>query len=90
METVIEGRNARPYEREGRVFKAYRIMADITQRELGTETGIKVSMIREYEQGRAMPSAERLLRIMTRLGIPMDALSPAVASPESPESESAC
>lgn len=84
MEATIEDR---PHAREGRVFKAYRIMANITQRNLSKDLDIPLSMIREYEQGRCMPGPDRLIMIVNRLGIPMDALSPAVASPES---ESAC
>lgn len=86
MNTVIEDR---PHAREGRVFKAYRIMANITQRNLGKDLGIPTRMIQEYEQGRCMPGPDRLIMLVNRLGIPMDALSPAVAS-ESPERETAC
>lgn len=86
METLIDDR---PHAREGRIFKAYRILANITQRELGNDLGIPLSMIREYEQGRCMPGSDRLILIVNRLGIPMTELSPAVVS-TSPESGSAC
>jgi len=82
MDTVTDDR---PHEREGRIFKGYRIMANITQRDLGKELGIPLSMIREYEQGRCMPGPARLILIVNRLSIPMDAFA-AVASPE----ETAC
>lgn len=72
MDTVSEDR---PHETEGRVFKAYRIRAGITQRILSMETGISIHMIREYEQGRCLPSAERLIMIMVRLSIPAAELS---------------
>lgn len=72
METV---NHDRPYEMEGRTIKAYRIMAGITQRELGTELDIPLSMIREYEQGRCLPGSERLIVIMVRLGIPATAFT---------------
>lgn len=79
METV----NADDFKvRKGRVFKAYRIKAEITQRVLSAETGIPLSMIREYEQDRCEPGADRLIILVTRLGIPMAELSPAVASSE--------
>jgi transcriptional regulator with XRE-family HTH domain len=82
MDTVTEDR---PHEREGRIFKGYRIMADITQRDLGVELGIPLSMIKEYEQGRCMPGPARLIMLVNRLNIPMDAFA-AVAS----VSETAC
>lgn len=90
METTID---ERPYEAEGRTFKAYRILADLTQRELGMELGIPLNMIREYEQGRCLPSALRLIAIMERLDIPVGKLSPAVATVApsvEPKMESTC
>lgn len=83
MDTITDDR---PYGREGRVFKAYRVLANITQRNLSVETGIPLSMIRDYEQGRSIPSPKRLIVIMSRLDIPASELSPAVASAE----ETAC
>lgn len=73
MDTVTEDR---PHDREGRIFKAYRIKADITQSNLSKETGIPLSMIREYEQGRCLPGPARLILLVNRLGIPMAELSP--------------
>lgn len=64
----------RPHVREGRIFKEYRIRARITQRNLGKDLGIPLSMIREYEQGRCLPSTDRLIKIVNRLDIPMDRL----------------
>jgi transcriptional regulator with XRE-family HTH domain len=82
MDTVTDDR---PHVREGRIFKGHRIMAGITQRDLSTETGIPLSMIREYEQGRCMPGPARLILIVNRLSIPMEAFA-AVESP----TETAC
>jgi len=76
MDTVQEDR---PPGVEGRIFKAYRIKADITQRDLSIQTGIPLSMIREYEQGKCMPGPRRLLLIMNLLSIPAHELCCAVA-----------
>lgn len=75
----------RPYVREGRIFKAYRIMAGFTQRNLGKDLGIPLSMIREYEQGRCLPGPDRLLLIMFKLDIPVsDLISPSAVADDEP------
>lgn len=64
----------RKHDHEGRIFKAYRIRANITQSELGKDLDIPLPTIRDYEQGRCLPSGDRMILIMERLGIPASEL----------------
>lgn len=61
--------NIRPHREFGRRMKAARILCDLTALELAEKTGVKLSMIRQYEHGRFLPRAERLHKIATALDV---------------------
>jgi transcriptional regulator with XRE-family HTH domain len=57
------------YRDHGLLIKAARVRAKLTQRNVSEITGIPLPTIKEYEQGRTMPSVERELQLMVLLGI---------------------
>jgi transcriptional regulator with XRE-family HTH domain len=60
----------RPYREFGLRLKAARVRADLTQEELSIKIdGLSVYAVRLYEQGRCLPSAEKLHDLVTLLGI---------------------
>jgi transcriptional regulator with XRE-family HTH domain len=61
--------NMYPRRAFGRRMKAARILCDLSAIELSQKTGIKISMIRQYESGRCLPGAENLHMIVTALDI---------------------
>lgn len=70
MDTVLE----RPYAEHGRLLKKARAKRGITQLYLAFKTGIPVRMIQEYEQGKCIPSADRLIKIMVELRVDVETL----------------
>lgn len=56
-------------------MKAARHRAGLSQLELQTASGIPVTMIREYEQGKSDPSVTRLFIIADTLGCSADELA---------------
>lgn len=59
----------RPHRTFGRNLRAARIAADLDQSELALKLDTTVYAVRLYEQGRCLPSAEKLHMIVTLLGI---------------------
>lgn len=53
----------------GQNLKAARVRCDLFQDELAAKIQLSVYAIRMYEQGRCLPSAEKLHEIVTVLGI---------------------
>ena len=66
--------NMRPHRDFGRRIKAARALCGLTAIELAEKTEIKISMIRQYEHGRCLPSIERLYKIATALDVTTDYL----------------
>jgi len=60
----------RSHVRHGRLLSRSRILAGLSQRELGELTGIPLSMIQAYEQGRCLPGAHRTVALLHTLNIP--------------------
>lgn len=56
-------------------MKAARKRADMTQARLCYISGISVNMIREYEQGKSIPSVPRLFIIADTLGCSLEDLT---------------
>lgn len=56
-------------------MKAARKSASMSQRDLADVSGIPVTMIREYEQGKSDPSVARLFKIADTLGCRADELA---------------
>jgi transcriptional regulator with XRE-family HTH domain len=57
------------YVDHGLVLKAARIKAQLTQRDVSKITGIPLGTLKEYEQGRYLPSVARELQLMDLLGL---------------------
>jgi transcriptional regulator with XRE-family HTH domain len=68
METVV-----RSFDPER--MKAARRSANMSQRDLADRSGIPVTMIREYEQGKSIPSVPRLFIIADTLKCSADDLA---------------
>lgn len=58
----------------GDLLKVARENRGLTQPDLAEQTGIPLSTIRNWEQGRSVPSVERLARVTIALGIRADDL----------------
>lgn len=59
----------------GKLLKAARISAGLTQRQLSIKARINLRTIQEYEQGRCQPSGQNLIKIMVTCGITPDQLT---------------
>jgi transcriptional regulator with XRE-family HTH domain len=68
-------RPARPFVPGGRVIQNYRKQRKLTQSELAQRCDIPLSMIKEYEQGRAVPPGDRLAAIIHECRIPASAMA---------------
>ena len=55
-------------------LKKYRIEKGITQIRLSIESGVSQETISAYESGKAMPSAETLIKMSNFLGVSIDFL----------------
>ena len=55
-------------------LKKYRKEKDITQIRLSIEAGVSQETISAYESGKAMPSAETLIKLSNFLGVSIDYL----------------
>ncbi|NYS23642.1 helix-turn-helix transcriptional regulator [Rhodobacteraceae bacterium 2376] len=55
----------------GQRIRAHRLMAGISQNELGEAIGVRFQQVQKYETGQNRISASRLCAIATRLGVPV-------------------
>lgn len=69
----------------GRNIRAYRLMAGISQNELGEAIGVRFQQVQKYETGQNRISASRLCAIAARLGVPVRAFFEGIIlSPDGP------
>lgn len=55
----------------GRRIRAYRLMAGISQAELGAAIGVSFQQVQKYETGQNRISASRLCQVAARLDVPV-------------------
>lgn len=67
----MDTKNRHRHRHLGTGLKAARNAANLTQSDLSRITGIPVGTIREYEQGRCLPSVPRLATLVDALRVPV-------------------
>lgn len=55
----------------GQRIRAYRLLAGLSQTELGNAIGVRFQQVQKYETGQNRVSASRLCAIATRLSVPV-------------------
>ena len=55
-------------------IKEFRLKSKMTQSELGTEIGVNQNAIAQYESGKIMPRADKLIKMSKLFGCTVDEL----------------